>query len=283
MLRAAVGNLSITLEKLAMRFFLQFRNWLSLALIGLTLGASAASAADLVLADGRIFPGQLWHSRAGSPERLLLRREAQPNAAYPQAVMKLAQVAVGPDDKIYYASGLDGYVFHLLDDRNEVLSFEFPGQVRDLACGDEPHTVYFSVVPTPQNGEPLADGKIYRRDLWAGQPTEIATVRQHEVGGNWWGAIAVRGDFIYLAPFEDPSRVFNLPSNGPEQIGTSAGFRIHGFNAARDGSFYLADGTSNIARTTDFQSFASVFRGERPFTGVAVLTPRPLNTNEPAK
>jgi len=51
---------------------------------------------------------------------------------------------------------------------------------------DERMVALVSVVPTPQNGEPLADGKIYRRDLWAGEPSEFAVVRQSQVGGNWW-------------------------------------------------------------------------------------------------
>ena len=160
---------------------------LVLTLFAACAAVPTATGEDFYLTDGRAFPGQLWFARSGSPERLLHRREVTVNPAFPRAAMKLGQVAVGPDDKVYFASGLDGYVIHLLDGRNEVVSFEFAGQVRDLACSDEEHTVYFSVVPTPQNNEPLADGKIYRRDIWAGQPSEVATIRQSQVGGNWWG------------------------------------------------------------------------------------------------
>jgi hypothetical protein len=155
-------------------------------LILVAVMTSPAVAADLLLSDVGLFPGQLWHSTSGRAETLLFRREATANPAFPRAATKLAQVTVGADGKIYFASGLDGYVLHLLDRRNEVVSFEFPGQIRDLDGGGEEHTVYFSVVPTPQNGEPLADGKIYRRDLWAGEPSEFAVVRQSQVGGNWW-------------------------------------------------------------------------------------------------
>ena len=121
---------------------------------------------------------------------------------------------------MYFVSGLDGYVIHLLDGRNEVLSFEYPGQIRDIDSGNEEHTVYFSVVPTPQNGEPLADGKIYRRDLWAGQPSEAATIRQADIGGNWWGTFAIQDGTTYIATFESPSRIFKLTSDGPEQVFT---------------------------------------------------------------
>jgi hypothetical protein len=149
--------------------------------------------------------------------------------------MKLGQVAVGPDHKVYFASGLDGYVLHLLDGMHEVVSFEFPGQVRDLETGAEEHTVYFSVVATPQNGEPLADGKIYRRDMWAGQPSEFATVRQSQIGGNWWGTFAIQHGTVYIATFESPSRVFKLTTSGPEQVFGANRFQIHGLASADEG------------------------------------------------
>src|SRR4029079_3767023 len=116
-----------------------------------------------------------------APEQSIFRLPAKPNPAYPRAAMKIAQVAADRKGRVYFASGLDGYVFHLLDGSHEVVSFEFPGQIRDIDCGREPHAIYFSVVPTPQNGEPLADGKIYRRDFWDGQPSEEATVRQSQI------------------------------------------------------------------------------------------------------
>lgn len=237
-----------------------------------------ANAEDLLLTDGRAFPGQLWLSRSGSVEQSIHRREATANPAFPRAAMKLAQVAVGPDGKLYFASGLDGYVIHLLDGRTEVLSFEFNGQVRDLDCGNEEHTVYFSVVPTPQNGEPLSDGKIYRRDMWAGQPSELATIRQSSVGGNWWGTFTIQNGVTYLATLDNPSRIFKLTSDDPEPVFTTNAFRIQGLTAAADGAFYFTDGSDKVYRTTDFQSVEPVFRGQRQLTDVAIAptsSPRP--------
>ena len=241
--------------------------------LGLSLVAaftnSSASAADLLLNDVGLFPGQLFESKAGGPEVLLFRREATANPAFPRAATKLGQVAVGADGKIYFASGLDGYVLHLLDRRNEVVSFEFPGQVRDLDGGGEEHTVYFSVVPTPQNGEPLADGKIYRRDLWAGQPSEFATVRQSQVGGNWWGTFALQSGIAYLATLDRPSRLFKLTSAGPEPVFETNLHFVQGLTWA-DCSFYFADGTGRIYRTTDFDQVENVLDGAHKFTDVAV-------------
>ena len=246
--------------------------WVCLALAFLTLGVarSAAAAEDLYLTDGRSFPGQLWFVRAGSPERLIHRREVTVNPAHPRAAMRLGQVAVGPDGKVYFASGLDGYVIHLLDGRNEVLSFEFAGQVRDLACSDEEHTVYFSVVPTPQNGEPLADGKIYRRDIWAGQPSEVATIRQSQVGGNWWGTFTVRDNVFYLATLDSPSRIIKLTTGEPEPFATADGYKIQGLASGPDGAFYFTDGGEKVYRTADFRSIELVFQGSRPFTDVSL-------------
>jgi hypothetical protein len=184
--------------------------------------------------------------------------------------MKLGQVAVGPDDKIYFASGLDGYVLHLLDGRNEILSFEFPGQIRDLDSGNEEHTVYFSVVPTPQNSEPLADGKIYRRDLWAGQPNEVATVRQSDIGGNWWGTFAIQNGTTYIATLENPSRIFKLTPAGPEQAFPGNRFKIQGLTATVDGKFLFTDGSDTVYRTADFDVVEPVHQGASTFTDIAV-------------
>jgi hypothetical protein len=244
-------------------------------LVGLVLAAgwthafSAHGAETLYLADGKTFPGKLWASESGGSERLAFQREAIANPAYPEAVMKLGHVAAGPDQKIYYCSGLDGYVLHLLDGRHEVLSFEFAGQVRDVACSDEEHVVYFSVVPTPQNGEPLADGKIYRRDLWQGQPTEAATVKQSEVGGAWWGNFSLRDRELYVATLEESSRVFKLTSAAPELVATANGYKISGF-VWTGHDWLLAKETGRIYRTADFAAIEDAFLAVKPISDVAV-------------
>ena len=251
----------------------QFRSLLGT--IGCSLSCASrrvplAAAGDLWLTDGRAFPGELWRSHSGARVDRIHRREATADRAFPNAAMKLGQVAVGPDQKIYFASGLDGYVLHLLDGRNEVLSFEFPGQIRDLDCGGEEHTVYFSVVPTPQNGAPLADGKIYRRDMWAGQPNEVATIRQADVGGNWWGTFAIQDGTVYIATLETPSRIFKLTTAGPEPVFPANRFKIVGLAAAPDGKFLFTDGTNKVYRTADFDTVETAFQADRPFTDVTV-------------
>lgn len=238
------------------------------ALLFSVLGGVAA-AEGLWFANGGTFPGELWRSANGVREERIHRREATANRAYPNAATKIGQVAIGPDDKVYFASGLDGYVLHLLDGRNEILSFEFPGQIRDLDSGNEEHTVYFSVVPTPQNNEPLADGKIYRRDIWAGQPSEVASVRQADVGGNWWGTFAIVDGMPYIATLDNPSRLFKLTSAGPEPVFVTNRAKIVGLAASPDGKFLFTDGSNKVFRTADFETVETVHDGGRPFTDVA--------------
>jgi len=227
-----------------------------------SLGSGACWAAESWVADQRAFPGAIWQIEGTGQGRLQHRREAQADPAFPRAIMKVAQVAAAPDDSFYFCSGLDGCVLALLEGRHEVLCFEFDGQIRDIACGGEEHVVYFSVVPTPQNGEPLADGKIYRRDLWQGQPAEVATIRQADVGGNWWGTFCVRDGVIYLATTEPTSRLFQLTSGTPEAVFPSNTRRIMGFEPFAEG-FVVADGEHDIVRTIDFTTF-------EPFARTAV-------------
>lgn len=251
---------------------------LSMAGLAGTFTGSAA-ADDFYLAEANQFPGRLLVSAAGGVERVVHRREPRPDRAYPSAVMKLQQVAVGPDDKVYYCSGLDGSLMHLLDGRNEIQSFEFPGQIRDLACTGEEHTVYFSVVPTPQNGEPLADGKIYRRDFWDGSASEVATVRQADVGGQWWGTFAIRDGVIYLATLDDQSQLFKLTGDGPRQVFADNVFRITGLAAGSGGEFFFTTGDGKVYRTSDFAGVDAVLRTERQLSDVSVRaasgSPRP--------
>ncbi len=241
--------------------------------------ARPASAEDVFLAPSGVFPGQMWLSEGGTAPRIVHRREPQANPAFPRAIMKLGQIAVAPEGKVYFASGLDGSIMHLLDNRHEIQVMEFDGQIRDLACSSEEHTIYFSVVPTPQNGEPLADGKIYRRDLWAGRPTEVATVRQADVGGNWWGTFTIRGGVVYLATLDGPSRLYKLNGNTLERVFEQNVSAVKSLTAGPDGDFWFTTNDQQVYRTRDFVTVTSVLRGELNWNDVSLRqgqeNPRP--------
>lgn len=236
----------------------------ALTVVGST-AASVARGAEYWLADRASFPGGVWHVNTAGRAELSHRRLAKADQAYPNAITKIAQVAAAPDGAFYFVSGLDGYVIALMDNgQNEVLAFEVEGQIRDIACGGEEHVVYYSVVPTPQDGAALADGKIYRRDLWQGEPAEVATVHQADVGGLWWGTFCVRDgvitivttDFTPTKPGQPPtpSRLYRLTGGTPEPIETPNTRRILGIEADANG-YLIADGTQSIVRTVDFTSF----------------------------
>lgn len=254
------------------------RQFCSLFALLAAFSSASLSAEELFLTDQALFPGKIWQSD-GVREWVAHQRLGRPDPAYPNAVMKAGQLAMTSDRKLYYVSGLDGSMMHLLDGRNEIQSFEFPGQIRDIACTGEEHVIYFSVVPTPQNGAPLADGRIYRRDLWEGQPTEIAVVRQADVGGNWWGTFTIRDGVIYLATTEPRSRLFQLTSGAPEPVFADNSLKITGLATTPDGDFLVTTGDRQVVRTLDFVTLTPEYASARRVTDVAVQqapsSPRP--------
>lgn len=238
------------------------------------LGTCGIACGDeLWLASQQAFPGKIWQLDASGTPQLSHQRNPTTDPAFPTAVMKVGQVAVAPDGAFYFCSGLDGNVLSLLSGRHEVLSFEFAGQIRDLSCGNEEHVVYFSVVPTPQNGAPLADGKIYRRDIWQGAPTEVATIRQADVGGAWWGAFTVRDGVITLATTEPTSRLYRLTGSSPEPVFTSNTRKISGIEA-EDGYYLIVDGDGQVLKTADFTNFEPVYQGAVRATDVTARNER---------
>ncbi|TWT98980.1 WD40 repeat domain-containing protein [Neorhodopirellula pilleata] len=229
-----------------------------------------AKADDLWLAVANEFPGRLRLSEGGTVPRVVFARRDRPDPAYPHAVMKVSQIAVGADGKVYYCSGLDGSLMHLLDGRHEIQASEVAGQIRDLACTGEEHTVYYSVVPTPQNSQPLADGIIYRRDFWAGSPEQVAHIRQADVGGNWWGSFAIRDREIYLATLDQPSRIFKWAGGNLQPVFTDNVHHVTGLAVSPDNHFLFTDGSGGVWETTDFVGVRSVLQTGLPIYDVAV-------------
>ena len=231
---------------------------------------TTVKATELFLAEAGALPGKLWRSGASTDVDVIHRRAARPDAAFPHAIMQLNQNAVGAEGAHYYCSGLDGCLMHLLNGRNEIMLFEYPGQIRDLATTGEEHTVYFSTAATPQNGEPLADGQILRRDMWEGQPSVFATVHQSDVGHNWWGTFALQDDAIYLATLDSPSRLFRMvPGEAPQQVFTENTHAIRGLAADPQGGFYFTTTSGDAYHTDDFQTVTPILHGERHWSDVA--------------
>jgi hypothetical protein len=184
--------------------------------------------------------------------------------------MKIAHVAVGPDGAVYYCSGLDGSLMHLLNGRHEIQSVEVAGQIRDLACTGEEHTVYYSVVATPQDGASLSDGYIYRRDFWAGSAELVAEIRQADVGGNWWGNFAIRDGEIYLISHDRPSRIHIWSGGSVRPAHLDNRYSITGLSVAANGHFVFTDGSGQVWETENFVHAQQVLQTTLELGDVAV-------------
>lgn len=246
-------------------------------LVAMLAATSQVRAQELFLTDSGSLPGRLWRSEGGAPEREIHRRADRANPAFSRAIMRLAQSAVTPEGAIYFASGLDGYIMHLVDGRHEIAVMEHTGQIRDVATTGEEHTVYFSSVATPQNGESLADGQILRRDFWEGSPSVVATVRQADVGNNWWGTFTIHRGTTVLATRHEPSRLFQLTSGGPVQVFPENQYSIRGLASGPDGLFYFTTGSGKVYRTADFTNVTPVLVAGCNLSDVA-LRGSPENT-----
>jgi hypothetical protein len=241
--------------------------------------SNVANSDDLWLAASNEFPGRLRLSEGETIPRVVFARSDRPDPAYPRAEMRVSQIAVSADGLVYYCSGLDGSLMHLLDGRHEIQVAEIDGQIRDLACTGEPHTVYYSVVPTPQNGESLADGIIYRRDFWSGSPEVVAQIRQADVGGNWWGTFTIRDGEIYLATLDQPSRIFVWSGGSLRPIYTANSHAITGLAVSPENHFIFTNNGGDVWETSDFVNIRSALQSGLPLHDVAVRAsatgPRP--------
>jgi hypothetical protein len=243
---------------------------MAIAAIGLTVCTiNVVRGEEFYLASTHSWPGAVWRSEHGLPEREVHLRPAAPLVSAPGSVPRIANIAVTADDKQYYCSGLDGYILHNLRG-HDVVTCKFEGQIRDLAIGREDHTIYFSVVATPVNGAPLADGKLYKYDWYTGGPIELATVKQQQVGGNWWGAFAIHDGSFHLATLEDSSKIFRLDGADALPIHSKTGFRITGFTISSEGEYFFATGEAQVFRTFDFQRVHSALATRRRITDVTI-------------
>lgn len=244
---------------------------MTLAAIGLTAcTVNVLRGEELYLASSHSWPGAIWKSEHGLPERGVFDRPTTPLVSAPGSVPRIANLAITADGKQYYCSGLDGYILHN-NGGHDVVICKFDGQIRDVAIGRESHTIYFSVVPTPQTGEPLADGSIYKHDWYTGGPVEVARVSQKQVGENWWGAFTVHDSAFYLATLEDSSRLFRLDGNDAIPVHRNTGVRITGLAMNEDGEIYFATGATQVFRTRDFSRVDTALSTRRRVTDVALF------------
>jgi len=242
----------------------------SLVVLLANCAAPLLAADELFLTETNAFPGKLVVCRDGRTIDGVHRRPVAADPAYPNAVMRASQVALDVDGKIYFCSGLDNYVMHYVPGGHEIAVLEAEGQIRDVACTEEPQVVYYSVLDTPQNGMPLGDGRIYRRHLGEGAPRLMTTVRQSDVGGNWWGAFTVLDGVIHLATFEPDSRIFKWTGDRPVPVATATHFQITGLARPNASEFLFTTDSGKVYRTRDFSTCEAVAATDIQLRDVAI-------------
>lgn len=206
---------------------------------------------ELFVTHNQHWPGLYWKIEGPDREFEAMRRDVAA-ATTLNTIPRVANVAVLPDGRQFFVSGLDNAIMNNLDG-HEVTVFTVDGQIRDIDCGRETNAIYFSVVPTPQAGEALQDGKIYRRDLYAATNELVATVPQNQVGGNWWGAFAVKdGAIIVGVNHANGSKFYKVNGGHVEAVMATSEFQVAGFNFDNNGDLVFTTGTPKIYRTTDF-------------------------------
>ncbi|MFN0020627.1 MAG: hypothetical protein ACKVP0_20405 [Pirellulaceae bacterium] len=239
------------------------RTWnclcLSAALAGTLLGVNVASAytPNLFLADNNRWPGAIIKvTREGERDWHVVNPADLPRDAR-EAVPRIGSVAISPRGEVFYCSGLDGLIYKLEGGRPIVVHHHGP-PVRDLGFGSQPDILFFSVVRTPQNGEPLTDGEIYRKNVRTGDYGRLGVVRQDEVGGNWWGSLAVHRGQLYISTMGRTSRILRQRTTGWETLMEASSHVIQGIDFENGGDLYFVAGTGMIHRSTNLRDIENV-------------------------
>jgi hypothetical protein len=238
---------------------LLFRGSLAPAICTLfmAVGTAAASGEDLLLTTARSWPGVVLLSEGGTSPREVYRH-SDASRVLGSALPKVAAVTYSAREGTFVSSGLDGAIFKVAGGRPTLL-YEHPRQIRDLAAENGEGRIYFSVLPTPQNGQALADCEIWYFDLRTGHATQFAPVSQSAVGGDFWGAFTIHGGVLYVATLTPQSRIFRIFPDGRSELAGELGLgSITGLAVSPAGEFYLATGSGKVFRTGDFRSVATV-------------------------
>lgn len=257
------------------------------ALLGLLAAACPVRAAWAFTEFGP-WPGEIKLATRGPEPRLHYRRPTTISPNDGRAWSRLCTLTCAePGGPIYFASGLDSRIYQLVHGR-ERLVFDAAGlakpapQIRCVRMVPGNPYLYFTTVPTPQDGAPLSNGTIYALNLERGQVDFSIPVAQADVGRDWWGAflpddsseggffLASRGDLYYLPRDRSAPRQF---FHSEQPLATVVKKR----NAS--GTSYLLYGTSaGTLRELDLKSLKHrqvVQLPTQDLADVAVVVSRP--------
>lgn len=209
------------------------------------MAGRGAAAETLYLADQNAQPGVVLAAEGNHQVGEIHRRGPRAHLDHVGAVGKIQSVAAARDGAVFFASGLDGYIFELRS-RRETLAYTHRGQVRDLAMSPSGETLFFSVVATPENGGPPSDGQIFELDLRSGNAGLYTNVRQAEVEQGWWGAFTMEGGKLFLGTIGKPSRIYEVIEDTPRAIFETYDLPILGLAVSNHGDLFYAGGTDKV-------------------------------------
>jgi hypothetical protein len=215
------------------------------SLIALAAAAQNATAETLFLADQNAQPGVVLAAEGGHQLSEVFRRGPRVHLDNPGVVNKIQSVAVAKDGSLYFASGIDGFIFQLRG-RRETLVHSHRGQVRDLALGPTGDSLFFSIVATPRDGGDLEDGQIFELDLRSGTAGLFTNVRQRDVEQGWWGAFALQGEKLFLGTIGKPSRIYHVVEDVPQPVFETYDLPILGLAVTPQGDVFYAGGTDKL-------------------------------------
>jgi hypothetical protein len=246
--------------------------FLALTLASLAAGSSPARAEDFYFVEGSAFPGVMLRQE-GNDLREVHRRPSAPRPAALNPVPKIASLTFGAEGTVYFCSGLDGCIFAKNGD-GERLFHEDEGQIRHVAFNPIDGCLWYSIVNTPVDSAPLADGVLRARNLVSGQVVREIPVRQREVGNDWWGQFTFHSQKLYVATLGrsgSPATIFDVRSEGPVEVFRVPTGTINGMAVAINGDMLLATGGAEVIRLREFRdaSVAFTFPGRR-ITGLGI-------------
>lgn len=231
------------------------------------VAAGSAVAGDIVLAEGRSWPGTLWLAREGRVERWFTRSDRLEEGAVP----RVQSVTVLSAGRLVFCSGLDRMLYELLPMGERRL--RHGGYLARQVRTDLDGTVYWSGLETPLNGNPLPDGFIYSWTPSTNESRTVLTFSQEPVGRDWWGAFEVRDGRVYAGTLRDATRVYEV-TGGLVRPWATLPMSVTAFRFGPDGRLWACNGQGALYRFTDPTRSGEhevVLNTSVPFTDFAFL------------